>query len=172
MKRFRWFKKLPANADDPVLRSWLREPGSLTARLQRACRDFRVQVVRGGRAVLPADGCAGAGLQQVREVLLICDGVPVIFAHTRMSTVRRGRLSLWLSRLGSRSLGSLLFAYPGFKRDPIEFCRLDQRHPLYRRAATYGAVGPTLWARRSRHRLGAQEVLVTEVFLPVIGRVV
>jgi chorismate lyase len=172
MKRFRWFKKLPASIDDPALRSWLREPGSLTARLQRACRDFRVQVVRGGRLARPVDAQAGRGMLHVREVLLICDGVPVIFAHTRMSTVPRGRLSRWLSRLGSRSLGSLLFAYPGFKRGPIEYCRLDQRHPLYRRAATYGVVGSTLWARRSRHRLGAQEVLVTEVFLPVIGQVI
>jgi chorismate-pyruvate lyase len=29
--------------------------------------------------------------------------------------------------------------------------------------------GTVLWARRSRHRLGVQEVLVTEVFLPAIA---
>lgn len=79
-----------------------------------------------------------------------------------------GRLTRWMSRLGSRSLGSLLFAYPGFRRGAIEFLRLDCRHPLYQRAAALSAVGCELWARRSLHRLGTQQVLVTEVFLPDI----
>jgi len=75
-----------------------------------------------------------------------------------------------LSRLGSRSLGSLLFSWPGFRRGAIEYCRLDARHPLFRRAAVHGGSGKYLWARRSLHRLGRQEVLVTEVFLPAITR--
>jgi chorismate--pyruvate lyase len=75
-----------------------------------------------------------------------------------------------MDRLGNRSLGSLLFAYPGFRREAIEYLRLDRRHPLYQRAAAVAEVGDTLWARRSLHRLGAQHVLVTEVFLPAINR--
>jgi len=70
--------------------------------------------------------------------------------------------------LGNRSLGSLLFAYPGFRREAIEYLRLDRRHPLYQRAASVADVGDYLWARRSLHRLEAQHVLVTEVFLPAI----
>lgn len=109
-------------------------------------------------------------LAWVREVILECDGVPVIFAHSVLSTATRGRLTRWLARLGSRSLGSLLFSYPGFNRGAIEYRRLDARHPLYQRAAALGAAGPCLWARRSLHRLGAQQVLVTEVFLPAIAK--
>jgi chorismate--pyruvate lyase len=105
----------------------------------------------------------------VREVVLECDGRPVIFAHTTLATVAPGRLSRWMAGLGNRSLGSLLFSYPGFRRGTIEFLRLDARHPLYRRAAALGPVGASLWARRSLHRLGWQQVLVTEVFLPAIG---
>jgi chorismate-pyruvate lyase len=52
----------------------------------------------------------------VREVVLECDGVPVIFAHTTLSTAANGRLTRWMAALGSRSLGSLLFTYPGFRR--------------------------------------------------------
>jgi chorismate lyase len=94
--------------------------------------------------------------------------VPVIFAHTTLSTATNGRLTRWLSRLGSRSLGSLLFSWPGFRRGTIEYCRLDVRHPLFQRAAVHGVSGKYLWARRSLHRLGGQQVLVTEVFLPAI----
>ena len=106
----------------------------------------------------------------VREVLLECDGRPVIFAHTTLSTAANGRLSRWMSGLGNRSLGSLLFAYPGFRREAIEYLRLDRRHPLYQRAAAVADVGDYLWARRSLHRLDIQRVLVTEVFLPAITR--
>ncbi len=105
----------------------------------------------------------------VREVLLECDGIPVIFAHTTLSTATNGPLSRWMARLGERSLGSLLFSFPGFERGGIEFLRLDARHPLYRRAIAYaGMPATTLWARRSRHSYRGQAVLVTEVFLPAI----
>ena len=106
---------------------------------------------------------------RVRDVLLECDGIPVIFAHTTLSTASRGRLTRWLARLGSRSLGSLLFSHPGFRRGAIEFCHLDAQHPLSRRVAALGFDTSLLWARRSRHTLGHQSVLVTEVFLPGIA---
>lgn len=160
----------PLDAD---LASWLTEPGSLTARCLRNCRQFRVRLLRYEKGQALAD--EGLRLKQsrapawIREVALECDGVPVIFAHTTLSTASPGRLSRWLARLGSNSLGSLLFTHPGFQRGAIEFRRLDRRHPLYQRAAALGATGDTLWARRSLHRLGAQQVLVTEVFLPAVA---
>jgi chorismate--pyruvate lyase len=116
-----------------------------------------------------ADEAKRQQLAQVREVLLECDGVPVIFAHSVLSTASNGRLTRWLAGLGSRSLGSLLFSFPGFKRGKLEFLRLDARHPLYRLAAPWAAGEPQLWARRSEHRLGQQVLCVTEVFLPTIS---
>jgi chorismate--pyruvate lyase len=173
MKRSKWRAQLAGGACDPILRSWLTEPDSLTARCQRACTDFRVRLLSFGKGRALADESAGGevgrGLAWVREVVLECDGRPVIFAHTTLATVAPGRLSRWMAGLGNRSLGSLLFSYPGFRRGTIEFLRLDARHPLYRRAAALGPVGASLWARRSLHRLGRQQVLVTEVFLPAIG---
>jgi chorismate lyase len=170
MKRSKWRTRLGGVACDPILRSWLTEPDSLTARCQRACTDFRVRLLNFGKGRALADesagGEAGRGLAWVREVVLECDGRPVIFAHTTLSAVTHGRLSRWMAGLGNRSLGSLLFTYPGFLRGRIEFQRIDGRHPLYRRAAALCQVGETLWARRSLHRLENQQVLVTEVFLP------
>lgn len=173
MKRNRWRPRLAGRLADPVLRSWLTETDSLTARCQRASSHFRVRLLAYGKGRALADEAAGDRAERVlawvREVALECDGVPVIFAHTSLSTAANGRLSRWMAGLGSRSLGSLLFSYPGFQRGSIEFLRLDARHPLYRRAAALGPVTPALWARRSLHRLGHQAVLVTEVFLPRIN---
>lgn len=169
-----WRDSLSVAGLDPVLRSWLREPDSLTARCQKHCRQFRVRVLayRLGQS-LADEGLspvAGRLPERVREVVLECDGVPVIFAHTTLAGRGRGRLGRWLARLGSRSLGSLLFAFPGFRRGPIRFRRLDRRHALYQRAAALGKVGAVLWARRSEHCLDGARVVVTEVFLPAIGR--
>ncbi len=176
MKRSKWRVRLAGGLTDPVLRSWLTESGSLTARCQRASSVFRLRLLSYGKGRVLADEAAGGRggrqLAWVREVALECDGRPVIFAHTTPGTADRGRMSRWMAGLGSRSLGSLLFSHPGFRRGAIEFLRLDARHPLHSRAASLGPVTPTLWARRSRHRLGNQAVLVTEVFLPAIGLLV
>ena len=165
--RNRW-RRRPDGLLPAVLRSWLTEPDSLTARCQRHCRQFRVRVL--------AQGCQpvlGEALDRrclpMREVLLECDGVPVIFAHSILSATRGGRLGRWFAGLGNRSLGSLLFRYPGFVREEIEYLRLDARHPLYRRVCATVGAQPYFWARRSRHHLGAGSVLVTEVFLPALS---
>lgn len=151
-----------------VLRSWLTEPASLTARCLRHCRAFRVRVLDQGCRPT-RDEAVGRACLPMREVLLECDGVPVIFAHSVLSAPRSGRLGAWFAGLGTRSLGSLLFRYPGFVRDQIEYLRLDARHPLYHRVCAVAGAAPCFWARRSRHHLGAGSVLVTEVFLPAIA---
>lgn len=172
MRRNHWRESLGSAAPESGLASWLTEEDSLTARCQQHCREFRVRLLHYGIGrALASEGLLPAGGRQparIREVALECDGVPVIFAHTSLSTASRGRLSRWFGRLGNQSLGSLLFVHPGFRRGGIEFLRLDQRHPLYQRAAALGASGKYLWARRSLHRLGRQQVVVTEVFLPAI----
>lgn len=172
MKRSKWRARFLRTPDNRRVGSWLTEPGSLTARCVAASQRFRVAVLAYGLGEPLADEGLRLprrhGRAWVREVMLECDGVPVIFAHTVLPAAPRGRLNRWLARLGSRSLGSLLFTHPGFHRGTIEILRLDQRHPLYQKAATVGEVGDVLWARRSLHRLGRQNVLVTEVFLPAI----
>ena len=180
MSRVIWRTSLVRRGISPALRSWLTEPGSLTARCQSRCEKFMVKVLHYGYFRALADEGRGGRqhqLAKVREVLLSCDGIPVIFAHTSLCTLAlsnlparqsRGPLSRWLARLGSRSLGSLLFAHPGFRRGEIEYCRLDARHPLFQRVAEVCPLPGQLWARRSRHSLGGQTVLVTEVFLPAI----
>lgn len=172
-----WRSRLVQCAGNRHFFPWLTEIGSLTARCQAACRHFRIRLLHYGRRQPLPDEAAYFGLRRQedawsREVLLECDGMPVIFAHTALPLQPSGRLTRWLAGLGSRSLGSLLFAYPGFERGPIEFIRLDARHPLFRRAvAAAKPIGVTeLWARRSAHSLAGQTVLVTEVFLPAILR--
>lgn len=166
-----WSKRLRLyGRESATLRSWLREPDSLTARCERACASFRVRLLRLQRdsSWFPREQKKGQTI--AREVLLQCDGRPVVYAHTELPSAPRGKLTPWLRRLGNRSLGSLLFSYPGFRRGALEYCRLDRQSLLFQHAITAAGIDDCaeLWARRSWHCLGRQCVLVTEVFLPQI----
>lgn len=172
----RWRTALTADPALASARSWLREPGSLTARLLRLGR-FRVAVLRQFLSHAHGDEYAALGLRPgarcwVREVVLYCNETPVIYAHTVLPAQPRGVLTRWFARLGSRSLGSLLFAHPGFVRAPLSFTRIDARHPFHAAAAALLDAPPpaSFPARRCLHRYGRQAVLVSEVFLPEIAR--
>lgn len=173
--RLAWQPKLPRSAERLALR--LYDPGSLTARLQ-ARGEFAVKLLRQGLARPTLDEAVALGLRRrqllwVREVALLVDQQPLVFAHTVLPWRPRGPLTGALARLGRQSLGALLFAHPGCRRGAISGKRLDRRHPLFAPAiaALQFADAPpkTLWARRSRFTLGAQSVLVSEVFSPSLG---
>jgi len=164
---------LRSSAENSPCITWLRERGSLTARLQKRGR-FAVRLLRQELALPTRDEAALLGIKAsarawVREVALLCDGEVLVFAHSVLPYRPRGPMSRWLARLGSRSLGSLLFAHAGFARGEMNFRRLDARHPLFLPAMEAIDGGrKTLWARRSRFGFGAQAVLVTEVFSPAL----
>jgi chorismate--pyruvate lyase len=156
--------------------SWITEPGSLTRRVQDGCGGvFELRLLRQGwgdalpseRQLLRADH---HGRALIREVELLCDGAPRIFARTLLparSLIGRTRE---LSRLGTRPLGAVLFADPSTRRGIVEFARLSPAHALFA-VATAHAVGDRpaeLWARRTVYRYAGRPLLVNEIFLPVL----
>jgi chorismate--pyruvate lyase len=169
--------------DDPTLsagqRRWLADEGSLTTRLRACCQDFSVEVLRQNLGRPLRDEAALLGrpphqLAWLREVLLKTDGVPQVFAHSALARHEaRGPWQLFVG-MGNRPLGAALFSDPGIDRQPLQFRRLDARHPLYR--AALQAAGsflspvppPHLWARRSLFTHDQQSLLVCEVFLPTV----
>lgn len=174
--RGKWRDRLPRLADNAPYLSWLQERSSLTARLQGACGvgGFTVRCLRQCQEPVGGEEAAFLGLNPgtrvwVREVLLCCDSVPVVFAHTVMARRPRHPFDRRFGALGQHSLGSLLFSDPRIVRGRLQFRRLDIRHPLYRRtAAALAEVPAGLWARRSGFGCGAKTVLVNEVFLPAV----
>ena len=127
------------------LRHWLSDRGSLTQRLKARCASFRVVPLAAGMARANADEYALLGMvpgtrAYVREVMLLCDEVPVVFAHSVLPPA--GLRGGWngITRLGSRSLGEALFSDHSIERQPLAYRSVRRGHPL----------------------------LVTEVFLPAI----
>jgi chorismate--pyruvate lyase len=168
-----WQSHLRRQADNLALRDWLLERHSLTLRFSRACGRFEVRCLAQKLEALGFDEAAclearPGRLAWTREVLLVSDGKPAVFAHTVMSRYPRHPFDRDFHALGSRALGGLLFSDPRIARGPLEFRCLSARHPFYQRALlASGAIAlpPRLWARRSRFNRQAKGVLVTEVFL-------
>jgi chorismate--pyruvate lyase len=173
----RWLAHLPPGSAPPLLRPWLLEPGSLTARLQNHCERFEVRLLRQSHGVCQPDqagviGLARAARVREREVLLCCDGEPVVYAHT-VAALACAADWPFFHRLGQRSLGTALFSDPLIARGRLHHARLHARHALTRRAA---AAAPAcrderlLHARRCLYRRHRGLLLVTELFLPTLAR--
>ena len=153
-------------------RHWLTDRGSLTQRLQRASPAFRVIRLKQSAGRPNLDECGVLGLfpgrlAMVREVLLLNQETPLVFAHSIIPFT--GLAGPWaeLAGLGNRPLGAALFTNPRIQRQALEYQHLDRRHTLYRAAAQHLSATPrTLWARRSLFALHNSPILVTEVFLP------
>ncbi|MAT65892.1 MAG: chorismate--pyruvate lyase [Gammaproteobacteria bacterium] len=157
---------------DPALRDWLLDTSSLTRRLQECCPGrFRVRLDWQGWARPSLDECRALGLRRrqralIREVHLLCDDIPRVFARTVIPrTSLRGR-ERRLARLGERPLGAVLFADPRMHRDEVEIARIEPGTALH--AHALGDAGPrstAIWGRRSVFWLGRKPLLVSEIFL-------
>lgn len=164
----------PRRAETALLRAWLAEPGSLTARIRARCRQFEVRVL-GQKLALPHRdeakllGLRAGELAWLREVLLVADGRPVVYAR---SVLPRGNLRAgWrlFAGIGNRPLGAALFSDPRIRRAPLASRRLDRRDARHGVAlAAAGVAAQPLWARRSVFRLRGRALMVCEVFLPAI----
>jgi chorismate--pyruvate lyase len=145
----------------------LLDQGSLTARLIAAAEHhFEVKLLRQSVSRPSHDeaqllGLRCAGRAWVREVLLLCDGEPWIYARSVIPLASlKGRLG-FLRRLQNDSLGSLLFKDPRLQRDPFEICQL-KRSPI----AEGFTENQACYGRRSVFHLYKKPILVAEFFLP------
>jgi chorismate--pyruvate lyase len=172
-----WHTHVNALNAPPGMRPWLCAGGSLTARLSAHSDAFRVQRLHQRTALCLFDEARAIGMRRPgrvweREVLLRCDGAPVVFAHTVVPMSASAADWPLFSALGERSLGSTLFYDPLVTRGQLEFARIRAGHPLMQRArAALGAMDDTiLYARRCLYRRHRGTLLVTEVFLaPVLA---
>ena len=152
-------------------RKWLIDNGSLTARLKARYTDFAVRPVllKNAKAFTDESALLGLKVSQhalIREVLLIGNNQPVVFAHSVLP--RASLRGAWnrLGRLGNKPLGATLFANPKVKRTPLEYKKLPRHQPISMRVAEHMQASPkALWARRSIFSLICAKILVTEVFL-------
>ncbi|HAW92222.1 MULTISPECIES: chorismate--pyruvate lyase family protein [unclassified Arsukibacterium] len=145
-----------------VLKEWLLEPASLTARLKSRACDFKLQVLQQQEQTLPdfiKPLLPGNNLAQCREVLMSCNRLPCIYAQSWLPLPTLAALQP-LAQLGEKPLGEVIFQQPHVRRSEIEVARVKLTHPL-----TAAVASGEYWARRSVFTLAGQPLLVAEVFL-------
>ncbi|MCW8904041.1 chorismate--pyruvate lyase family protein [Sedimenticola sp.] len=167
-RRFR-HHQVPAEIEQ-----WLRDGGSLTARLKRAAQgDFRVNLRRQGWA-RPLDserrllGMRRGGIAMLREVELLCGGVPWVFARTLIPVRSLKGPARRLAMLGERPLGEVLFTDPSMRRGVTQIARLLPGHALFSSAMVNLQTAEAIWGRRTLFHLAGKPLLVNELFLPDI----
>lgn len=108
----------------------------------------------------------------VREVELLVDGVPWVFARTVIPASSLHGPNKRLTMLGTKPLGEVLFADPRTHRVVMEIASLRPRHNLYQKAVNHVETKPErLWGRRTLFELSGSHLLVNEIFLPELGSV-
>jgi chorismate--pyruvate lyase len=174
-----WHSHINKYATSAEMRDWLTNRQSLTLRLAARCGQFRVQRLQQQVAPCLSDELDTLGLPQrthVRErnVLLYCDDVAVIYAHTVLPLSATTRQWPLFASLGNSSLGSTLFFDPLVTRGNLQYAQLRATHPLMRRILGLQLVRAqtsSLFARRSLFTRHGSSLLVTEVFLPALSAV-
>jgi len=168
-------KRLHRRDVPPDTLRWLLDPASLTRRIQSTCGGrFRVEVLEQGWARPQHNEMKVLGMRDnqwalVREVRLLCDESPWVFARTVIPRTTLTGPRRRLAHLRNRPLGAVLFADPTMERGPVEIARLtpcDRLYPLAMRAVAAPPVA--IWGRRSGFTRAGFPLLVSEIFLPDI----
>jgi chorismate--pyruvate lyase len=148
-------------------RPWLLDEGSLTRRLVDSGQRFRVQRLHQGwgtprHSEQRTLGCPRRGAALIREVALLLDEVPVVFARSVFPYRSLCGSLAHLRRLEASSLGAILFSDPSMRRSPFRVACLAP-HSAYLPPALRQP--EPAWARRSVFSVAGQRLLVSEVFL-------
>jgi len=154
---------------------WLLDEASLTRRLQSVCRgNFRVRVLSQGWARPMINEAQALGLHpqkfaMVRQVELLCDETPWVYARTIIPRkTLKGRLRR-LAHLKSQSLGAVLFASSTMRRGEVEIANIVADSAIHELIEDQGGHLPaSVWARRSVFQLYHKPLLVSEIFLPAM----
>lgn len=148
-------------------REWLFEPGSLTAKLKESAQHFSVKVLSETVFSLTLEQqqwlkCSAATALN-REVLLLCDNIPMVYAQSWLPTMDTQNP---LHNMGERPLGDVIFQNPQLTRTDIEVARFNTQHSIQRLVTQLNLPKQTLLGRRSIFSLPDYQFLVCEVFLP------
>lgn len=157
------------------LAAWLRDQGSLTRALVDSCDGrFSVRVTRQGwGGALPSERqllrMPGGLTALVREVKLLCNDQPWVFARTLIPATSLRGPARRLARLRNRPLGAVLFSDPGTRRLALEVARITPRHALFQAACSHLEDPPgEVWGRRTLFSYRGYRLLVNEIFLPSV----
>ena len=109
--------------------AWLQIDGSLSARIASVSGKLDGARAAPGAGAAAAGrgrsgcGCPAGAAAHGREVILLADGVPVVYARSVLQAVHARGTWKAIRGLGNRALADLLFGLPAAQRSGFEFAR-------------------------------------------------
>ena len=156
--------------------SWIFDTPSLTRRMQQLCNGtFEVRVLSeqwqrpmfNERVQL---GMRDSDYGMVRQVQLLCNARPWIFARTVIPGSTLSGTQRRLAHLGNKPLGALLFADKSIERGRMEVACITPGQSIYDLATRdLRNVTKPIWGRRSIFYRDSKPLLVSEIFLPTVA---
>lgn len=149
------------------IRSWLLDDGSLTQRLIDTGREFSLDRLSQRWQKPLEDERLALGIPPrekalIREVILLLDDEPMVFARSVFPVSTLTGPLLRLRRLARQSLGAFLFARKDMRRSPFEIARVPA-DSMY--LPPQLSQSEPIWARRSCFQVADKPILVAEAFL-------
>ena len=173
----RWQKTRlnPRQSLSPKLRSWVYEQSSLTQRLRAQYGEavkVKVLLQRWHLPFFSERQALRLPLHRhclLREVCLYVDELPLILARTVLPLPTIQIAHRKLSRLGTRPLGEVIFAYPNLARLSTEICHVAEKNW----SANLKEILPIeheIVGRRTVYTIDKHPMLVSEFFMPALLR--
>ena len=161
------------NLPPPPFKDWLLSSSSLTKKLKAQCQHFEVKVL-GEDTLSPfADEYPAQQQVWIREVLLVLDGVPWIFARTLIPGSLLEIKQQDFLGLGVRPLGELLYSKNEFTPGKIEVAHFEACSKIALLAASLDQdVNSELWGRRRYFEHAQEQLIVSEIFLPAAQKAI
>lgn len=157
-----------------ALRYWLELPSSMTEQMHQICSNVVVEVVHNEFCTPHPDESAKLKLAPntrvwCREVVMKCDQEAWLYARTMIPEYNLKGKVLGLTKIGGTPIGNVLFSDPATRRSSFEFTLVSPKS-FYATQASHqvGPIQEPLWARRSIFTYDHQDILLTEVFLPLM----
>ena len=162
-----WFSpEKITNLPKQPFQEWLLSTCSLTQKLKKQCQHFEVKIL-GEDTLAPLEESFGNKSMWVREVLLILDGTPWVFARTLIPGELLEKKQQEFLGLGVRPLGELLYSADEFTPGKIEVAHFEACCKIAKLAESLQQdVSSPLWGRRRYFQYETEQLVVSEVFLP------
>ncbi|MCL1138317.1 chorismate--pyruvate lyase family protein [Shewanella pneumatophori] len=162
-----WFSpEQITNLPQQPFQDWLLSTCSLTKKLKKQCTHFEVKVL-GEDTLAPLEQSFTSQKMWIREVLLILDGTPWVFARTLIPGDLLEKKQQEFLGLGVRPLGELLYSADEFTPGKIEVAHFEACTKIAKLAKSLNQeVDKPLWGRRRYFQYETEQLVVSEVFLP------
>lgn len=174
--KLHWQNKEDALLDtsDIALHDFLFHEDSLTRFIQQRCEgEFNIELMSESLQLAMSDETQFLSLQSdeitfIRKSRLKCGDHAVVYARTIMPQKTIEGENQWLTKLGTKPLGDILFNDEKTCRTDMRYAKIPVDCELHKEATKDLDISSELWGRQSLFYTDQQPLLITEIFLPAI----